>query len=242
MPAGFRLGRILVAVLVLTLAGCSADGRPTTADDDAPAPTATSSRDAGGSPPECAPPRVCNGPLVPGEYESTSIGPTIRFTVGEDWLAGADLPGEGFFLQDRSQRAPAAMTVMPFPGEVFADPCEVGTTQPAAPGSEAAVGWLTDQPFLDVRAQSEVTVGDRPALLVEAEVAVAGICEDPVVYLWPLPESTEFHLNDAEQVRFLLVDVGDQTLAIVLEAFPDADVEGFFSRAQEVLDTVSFAD
>jgi len=180
--------------------------------------------------------------MPPGSYVSTSIGPTVEFEVGEDWSGGGDLAGEGFFLLDRSQRAPAAMTVTVFPGEVFSDPCSVGPTEPVGAGAADAAEWVTSLDFLDADASASVMVGGREAVQVDVTVTIGDACADPVVYLWPLPVSQEFHLNEGEQARFIFVDAGTRTLAYSIAAFPDADWSGFLNRATAVLETMTVAD
>lgn len=237
----------LTASLIL-LAACAADqastspvlssARPSVTDDSGPIGT--------GQPAdldECvAPPQVCDGPLPPGSYESTSLGQTIRFELGEDWAGLQDLPDEGFALVDRSQRAPAAVTVTSFPAEVFTDPCGVGPTEPVPGGAAGAADWTASRPFLADPQRTEATLGGLPAEQLDATVRIGNTCPDPVVFLWPLPVSVEFHLNEGEQVRFFFVDAEDRTLAIIAEAFPDADVPGFLDRASSLLETMSIAD
>jgi hypothetical protein len=129
------------------------------------------------------------------------------------------------------------MTVMRFPGEVFTNQCEVGSTEPLA-GADALVEWLEDHDGLKVAQVAPTEIAGRPATQLDATTRVPDVCPDPVMFLWPLPVSREFHFNDGETVRLLVVELEQFSLVIVLEAFPDADPDEFFARAQAVLDTM----
>jgi hypothetical protein len=230
--------RVAYAFLVL-LTACSGGGidRPEAATPAAE-PTVSAITTAAES---SCPPRVCDGPLPPGDYLSESLGVTLTFRVDDGWIGGADIPDEGFFLQDRTARAPAAMSVMRFPGDVFTDPCAVGSTEPVS-GADALVMWLEDHDSLEVNQVTPTEVAGRPATQVDATTTVPAACPDPVVFLWPLPVSREFHFNDGETVRLLVVDLERFSMVVVLEAFPGADPTEFFARAQAVLDTMEISE
>lgn len=185
-------------------------------------------------------PHVCEGPMPPGTYASDTVGAYVEFEVGDGWSGGLDLTNEGFYIQDLTQRAPAAFTVTRFPGEVFTDPCEVGDTSSVDGGASRAAEWIAEQPWAGDASVTESEISGRAA--TEVSFTVASVCADPVIYLWPMPTSVEFHLNEGEIGRIWFVDTATVTLAFVSEVYPDADVPGFSARVDEILASLTIQD
>jgi len=92
-------GKPRLVLLVVVLAGCSADPSTTASDRATPSspstPTLTSS--PGTTPTTCNPLEdggPCLGELAPGTYMTTVFTPRITYTVTEGWANWEDLPGQ----------------------------------------------------------------------------------------------------------------------------------------------------
>jgi hypothetical protein len=59
------------------------------------------------------------------------------------------------------------------------------------------------------------------------------------MWLWPLPEHGDFHLDDGERARVYEVDAGCDTVVIVIEAFGEANYDVLLEKADEVFATMT---
>jgi hypothetical protein len=225
----------------------AATASPVAPTGDPAAPTgdaaATASPGAdGGDDATAAQPFPEPGDLPAGTYESTTLGPRITVTVDDRWVAlGGDLPDEGFLLVDEGfhEGRLAGLTVTAYAGEVFADPCDMGSVTALGDGAEAFIGFLADHPALTpTTGATEAEVAEHPAFQIDVTASLPEGCEG-VAFLWPLPVSEEFHLADGETARFIALDVGDRTLLIVIEAYPDVEWDTFLAHATEVLESMT---
>lgn len=231
-------GWLLVGALAF---GCAAAPAPRASDPASAAPSsppaAAESGDSGdpaGSAP--AGPRVVNnGPLAPGSYASTSVGVTIQFEIAEaGWQGAEDLPGVGLaLLRDGIE---GGVTITHFPGEVYSNPCSGDASEPLDASADAFVAWLADHPELDAQPPVETTLGGHPSLQLDVDAAVGEECPDsPRIWLWVLPVVGDFHLDEGEAARFIVGDVGDRTVVVVVETYDPADFEPLLGAVEPVL-------
>ncbi len=236
----------LFALLVMTLTACSAASvapSPSVAASVAttPVPTATPVSTPRPTPIPC-PPHVCDGALPAGDYTSTSLGATITFTLGGDgWSGGRDIGGLGFALFSDKVNGFAAISVAPFSGEVFSQPCSDDQGEKQVVGGTPAdlIAFLKATQGIQSGDEVDTTVGGQPA--IQLDLTVTSPCPDSVngMLLWTMPRNGNFHLTDGEQVRVLAVDAAGKTIVIVAEAFPDADYDALLQKLDEVLGTMT---
>jgi hypothetical protein len=193
----------------------------------------------------CVPGFICGAALVPGEYTSTSTGAIVTFTLaGEGWSGLEDTPGDirgdGFALFNDAVGGQHGISVYAYAGEVFTRVCS-----PDSRGT-AAMDFITFLAAVDgVEAEEPVPmqVGGRPA--IRLDLTTDSPCNDPEIgdrmWLWPLPVHVDFHFDDGERVRVYAVDAACVTVAIVIEAFPEAKFDVLLEKAEEVIATMTIA-
>jgi len=224
----------LIAVLV---AGCTAASSASPPASGSIAPSeAAGSQAAEPSSTACDPGVICLGALAPGDYTSTGTGATISFTLtGADWTADPDTDGVGFALYYEDPAGPVGITVAPWAGVVFGDPCGPEPTETIGTTPDDLIGVLTA--FDDVVAETpvDVTVGGRPAIQVDLSVGTP--CADAGGKLWVFQSTAgaTFNLREGTEARIYVVDAGSVTVVIAAEALGDADFEALLQRVEEIL-------
>ena len=224
---------MLISVL---LAACTASGQsvPPNATPSDAKPTSTQAREA--TPKPCTPGFVCSGLLAPGEYTSTSLGPTLTFTIGEGTTGGEDTPNSGFGLSFAAVGRHGAMTITQFPGTIFSDECSYKTTQTIGTSPAEFIGFLSAVKGITAEAPVNVTIGGRPA--IRLDLSTKSPCINPDrMWLWLTGGLGDFHFNDAELARVYAIDGGGVTIVVVSEAFPlqHADYEALLTASEAVL-------
>jgi hypothetical protein len=202
------------------------------------APVASAQSPSPGPSPRSLP---SSGPVEPGTYVSSTLGPSITFTIDEGWQAlGADHPDEGFLLLDEGimEGRLAGFTVTTVAGEVFADPCDMASVMAIEAGHDSVIGFLAANPALEPQGEPEPTeVSGFAGQQLDVRASLPPGCEE-AAFLFPLPVSAEFHLTEGETARFIAFDVDDRTIVLIMETYPDVDFEWFVERATRVVDSM----
>jgi len=197
----------------------------------------------------CVPGLVCDAALVPGEYSSTSTGANITFTLtGEGWSGleedtPGEVPGDGFALSNEAVGGRHGIGVHAYAGEVYTQVCSGEATGTAVTD---LVTFLAAVEGVHAEEPVATQVGGRPAirldLTTDSPCFNPDLRDDPDrMWLWPLPVHGDFHFNDGEQVRVYAVDAACVTVAIVIEAFPEANFDVLLEKAEEVIATMTIA-
>jgi hypothetical protein len=221
-------------LIALLLAACTSASSSSPSGSSAPS-EALGSQAAEPSVAACVSPAICTGSMPAGDYTSTGTGATISFTLtSSDWLADADTPAVGFVLYADDPGGPAAITVAPWAGVVFSDPCAMEPTETIGTAPADLMGVLTALPDVEAEAPTDVTVGGQPALQVNLTVGTP--CADSGGKLWVFQTAgATFNLRESTQARFYVVDAGSVTVVIAIEALGDADYDALIQKAEEVL-------
>jgi hypothetical protein len=165
----------------------------------------------------------------------------VTFTIGDGWAARApDIQGLGWEVVRLVGSGPAVLSMTPFTGEVFADPCLATSEETiqvdATP--EGLIGELAVNPSLFAGEPSDVEIAGFPGLQLDVATQQPMACDSLVTALWSIPDRGLFMLQDGEEARFMPIDVHGQVLVLVAEAFPGADFETFLDNANEVIETI----
>lgn len=245
MPARTRvLSLVLVGML---LGACTAAGSPSpetsTAASAEPSPGEEPPFSEPGEPSQapCDTGFVCSGALEPGEYTSTSTGATVTFTLaGEGWQGVEDISGDGFAIFNDAVGGQHGISVVAYYGEVFSDVCSRDATEMIGTTADDFIAFLATVEGIHRGAPLNLQIGGQPT--TGMDLTTESPCNDTNfgdrMWLWTLPTSGDFHFNDAEQVRVYAVDAGNAVVAIVIEAFPDADYDVLLQKAEEVIATM----
>ena len=144
-----------VAALVL-LAGCSSDADKQTS-------TAT---------PECPNPEggTCLGPLKPGEYQTSTFEPQLKYTLPAGWTNFEDLPGNFLLFQDEdSQDGALGGSYLGIYQNIAAASieCNEGPQTGVGTNPKDLVAWYRSVPGLIVSKPKPVTVGGLDGLEID---------------------------------------------------------------------------
>ena len=193
-------------------------------------------------PPVCAPGELCNGEIAPGTYTYTGFGTDLTFTTADPWFFFSDdIPSMNLFPLDQ----PAGLFGFPFVGQVFADPCDLGSVTTIGDSPAELMAWLGDRPFLDTTAPVAVNYGGAAGLEVDlASVTVPAECvEPPVAFVFSLPVVEAFFFENGSIGKLVALDVAGETILFIAEhvSSEGGDPVVFLARAQGVLDSFVWA-
>lgn len=237
-------------VLALLVGACTAATSPSPEANVEPSTGdgAAASKPQGGSAPEeptpkpCVPGFVCSGELIPDEYTSTSTGATITFSLaGEGWSGLEDTPEDGFALFYDAVSGPHGISVVAYYGEVFSDVCSPEATEMIGTTAADFVAFIAGTEGVEAVEPVDTTTGGLPA--IRLDLTTGAPCTDfgGRLWLWTLPVHGDFHFDAAGQVRVYAIDAGNVTLAIVIEAYGEADYDLLLQKAEEVIATMVIA-
>jgi hypothetical protein len=181
------------------------------------------------------------GQLEPGTYGTWSLGPLVRFTLGDGWVATEpDVSGLGWGIFRLVGQAPGALSMVPFTGEVYVDPClqESVETVQIDGTPEGLVGELAANPNLFAGEPTETEIAGYQGLQLDVATQEVMVCDPPVAALWSIPERGLYMLELGQEARFMPIDVDGQTLVVVAETFGGADLEQLLEASQEVIDSI----
>jgi hypothetical protein len=261
------MGRLMLGVLLLSLAACSTSSPAPSGGE--PSPPATGIAPAISSPaasqlaspatvacpnPDGGPANRCLGPLAAGTYTTSVFQPALTCSVPAAWGNDEDLPGQVLLLP------PGAMLGDPDtdyigvyrPVGAPLDDCS-SERDPAVVSTAAAyLDWLREQPALEVSPPTPVQAGPLTGAMVDVELSpdATNTCSDPdqgidrfvEVMIGLSPADFSASVTPMGGMRLSLFDVDDRLLAVM--ATHEHDVGGgeqaFLAAAQDVIDTFSF--
>jgi len=186
----------------------------------------------------------------PGRYATKEFDPALSFSLGKGW--GGSVPEtQDLLIISRSESATKALGILGFTTvrQVFdaAQPAQaIKKTKP-----DDLATWLQQHPYLDTSEPESVSVGGVEGEKFEAVVSrlpkdKAKFCEAACVPLFALNNKFGFHFYMDEsdplgKVQFIVLDdVKGETVVIYLLSDPQAQLEEFGAKAQEVIDTMEW--
>jgi hypothetical protein len=259
--------RLVLGVVVLSLAACSSSGPSPSGGK--PSPTATGIAPAISSPaasqsaspttvacpnPDGGPANKCLGALAAGTYATSAFQPGLRYSVPAGWGNYEDLPGQvlllppGAMLGDQDSDYIGVYRPVGAPLKDCSserDPAVVST-------ATAYLDWLRQHPALEVSPPTPVHVGPLTGAMVEVELSpdATNTCSDPdqgidrfvEVMIGLSPADFSASVTPMGGVRLYLFDVDDRLLAVIATHAHDAGggEQTFMAAAQDVIDTFSF--
>jgi WD40 repeat protein len=190
-------------------------------------------------------------------YVTDEFEPDLHFEASEDWGFVAFYFKEGgdweLVAPERSdqvwiQRGPKGGEILfTNPSDVFdaSNPSEQKKL-PAPENAEEWVSWLQSHPNLDTSKPVPVSVGDASGMRIDVTTSSTPqnypkkFCgKQPCVPLYPLSDDSGIIGSEGFKDRFVIVDVGGQTVIIGVSASEDK-FEEILPKAQEVLETVEW--
>jgi hypothetical protein len=181
--------------------------------------------------------------------------PAFYFEVGEEYCESY---GPGPVTPDKVFITPEVVsisTASPEGGQLlFTNPLHVfdlsnpreAKELPEPENAAEWVSWFQRHPNLDTWKPDPVRVGSASRKQIDvsynntSENYPRGVCGGlPCVPLYPLSDESVSAVYEGLKNRFVIVDVGGQTVVIDVAA-PTDNFDGFLPKAQKVLDTVEW--
>jgi hypothetical protein len=170
------------------------------------------------------------GPLEPGRYHTTALGPRLSFEVGDSWRLVTPVAGPIVVLE-RVDVPDGVLTITRFDGDVFTDPCDPSSLTWVEPSAERLMEIIAGEPRLSAGEPLAVDVGGLPALDLEVSTPPLEDCRLHYLLLWALPfDGGEFVQVPGQQARIIALDVGPDVLVVAVETLVEEPF-GFFASA-----------
>jgi uncharacterized protein YjbI with pentapeptide repeats len=185
-----------------------------------------------------------DGTIYPGQYATREFEPSVSFEIGEGWQMTEPETTDRVFIQTGPKGGQLLFTN---PRHVF-DPSNLSEPKevPAPENTDEWVSWFQRHPNIATSKPVPVRVGSASGKQIDVMVTSTPenypkeICGgQPCVPLYPLSEENGIVDYEGYKDRFVIVDVGGETVLIDVGAQADRFDE-FLPEAQKVLDTVEW--
>lgn len=165
--------------------------------------------------------------FAPGTYETEIFQPTIRFTIGEGWVAPIPEMSNTFGVSPGSTSS--KRTVGFFHVESLFN-------NDVPSGGADVIDWIRNHTELDVAEPSQGSVGGVEATIldVKANPEMKGFM--PGLFQ---TEAGSYVLESTGAARIYVLEIGGEPVAISIEA-PAKRIDAFVPLAEEILSTVEF--
>lgn len=232
-----------LVLLVVVLAGCSAD--PTTTASDAVAPsspsTPTITSSPGTTPTTCNPLEdggPCLGELAAGTYATKVFTPPIAYTVTEGWANWEDLPGNFLLVPPGEKLKGVNADMSDFIGiyhgvAAAAADCEESAEPGVERSSSALARWFSRHPGLVTTDPEPTSVGGLDGMVVDISLRPEWATTCPFAHdgeaLVPLiigdgPAGLHHLINASFTTRLYLLDLGSSNVVIEVVDHPGDDL------------------
>jgi hypothetical protein len=219
----------LLAAAALTVSGCGGNADQSEAPPDRPEGT-TARAVMKGLPHQAGHEPV----LVPaGRYVTAQFRPPVSLTLGGGWRSYGER-ADGFTLARgesllgfvRIERVVDSRSagMRPRPEDIHPAPADLAA-------------WLEAHPRLKTSGAAPVQVGGAAGVQIEATVS-SGFSN--VARLFVSAADEMLFVEAGERIRFFVIDVGSETVLIVLESPSQKDFEELLGPAEKVLASVRF--
>lgn len=237
-----RLAALALFLALVAAAACGGgdgDGgssaSPGASQSEGSGGSATATRTGGVSQPLNVPPDGGPVPLNPGAYHTTRFAPSAYFAVGEGWSAQFD--NERYFSVFQRTEASGRFINLLSPDGVF-DPATGGREDlPGTPDDLTA--WIAAHPALETSNPSSLQVGLLSGRQLEVTLADAD-ASGPLELLAAGGLNSQA-IAPGQKLHIVVLDYRGAPLVIVLGA-PSAEFGEFFSQAEAVIGSLTFAD
>jgi hypothetical protein len=191
------------------------------------------------------PPGIPGISIQAGEYDSDEFVPAFHFEVGEGWQ-GTTSPEEtdhmalGVDVRMDPEKYLSETTefIVANPLSIF-DPRNLSEleTLPAPENADKWASWFQEHPNLETSEPKPVSVGSAPGIQIDVtDVSLPENFPDVPIFVTNL---SGLVVAPERKERFLIVDVGEETVVINVSVPPDKSQESL-SKAQNLLDTIEW--
>jgi uncharacterized protein YjbI with pentapeptide repeats len=178
--------------------------------------------------------------IYPGRYATREFEPALSFSVSDGWRLSYPETTDELSVEGPER----GQLIFTRPHHVH-DPSERKKV-PAPENADEWAFWFQSHPNLDTSKPLPVSVGGASGKRIDVtftstpENYPKDFCgEQPCVPLYPLSDESGIVGLEGYKDRFIIVDVGDET--VIIDVGTQADrFDEFFPKAQKVLDTVEW--
>jgi uncharacterized protein YjbI with pentapeptide repeats len=184
------------------------------------------------------------GAVMPdGTVSSDEFEPALSFSLSEEWQIAEVTPPDLISIHG-PERGKLFFTS---PSHVFDPSSPSEPTKVSAPETAKEwLSWFQRHPNLDTSKQVPVSVGGESGMQIDVTASSTlenypkDFCsEQPCVPLYPISGGSSIVSSEGYKDRFVIVDVGGQTVLIDVAA-PADKFDAFLPKAQKVLDSVEW--
>jgi hypothetical protein len=185
------------------------------------------------------------GSLSRGVHVADVFDPAFKFEVGHGWESVPPETIDQVWLETGPKGGQLFFTN---PLYYVIDPSNPSEAKeiPAPENTKEWVSWFQRHPNLETSKPVPVSVGGASGMRIDVRASSTPenyprkICVgEPCVPLYPIGDGSSVIISEGYKDRFVIVDVGDQTVLVDDSARTDR-FEEFLPKAQEVLDTVEW--
>jgi Pentapeptide repeats (8 copies) len=196
------------------------------------------------------PPGIPGMSIRAGEYDSDEFVPAFHFEVGKGWQGQSseetDYMSLGVDVRMDPQKyiSETSDLIVTNPLSIFnarnwsdARTLSELETLPAPENADEWASWFQEHPNLETSEPKPVSVGGAPGIQIDVtDVSLPENFPEVPIFVTNL---NGLVVNPERKERFLIVDVGEETVVINLSVPPDKSQE-FLSKAQNLLDTMEW--
>jgi hypothetical protein len=166
----------------------------------------------------------------------------LSLEVGEGWTVSPPLDGPLVVLE-RPDMLGGVLSLTRFDGDTFADSCDDTSFTWVEPSAQRLIEIIGGNPFLAVDPPTETEVGGYGGVSLDVLVPpwAPDECRLTMLLLWAIPmPSGEFVQLPGQESRFIVLDVGTDTIVVAIEALPGTPFEPFADAAMELVRSMTF--
>jgi hypothetical protein len=183
------------------------------------------------------------GTIYPGLYATDEFEPALSFSLSDGSWRLTSRETTDALSMGGPQRGELNFTN---PSHVF-DPSNLSELKevPAPESADEWASWLERHPNLDTSTPVPVTVGGAPGMRIDVTYGGAFLPRDvcgeyACVPLFTFGKSgVRASAHDEAKTRFVIVDIGSETVVIGVNAVAD-NFDEFLPKAQKILDSVKW--
>jgi hypothetical protein len=194
-----------------------------------------------------------DGTVLSDRYATNEFEPALSFSLSEEeWEITEKKPDFLSMLYVLLEEDPHHLKVNSIiftnPLHVF-DPSNLSEPKklPGPENAEEWVSWFQRHPHLDTSKPVSAIVGDASGKRLDVAVTSTpqnypkDVCDRdlPCVPLYPLSDDNRIIGYEGEKVRFIIVEVGNETVVIDVDS-ANKFFDEFLPKAQKVLDSVKW--
>jgi hypothetical protein len=192
--------------------------------------------------PDGSPAPTLPRPLEPGRHSWSDLGVELSLEVDAGWTAAPPLDGPLIVLE-RADMPGGVLSLTRFDGDTFADSCDPSSLTWVEPSAQRLIEIIGGNPFLAADPPAFVEIDGYSGVSLDAATPpyAPEECRLALLLLWAIPmKDGEFVQVQGQESRFIVLDVGADTIVIAIETLPGVEFEPFAEAAMDLVSSLTF--